>query len=307
MRRDLVALALADGGLVTRAHALARWPRHVLDDALNAGVLQRLHPGVYVVAGIPLDRPLLRRAALAYLPAAALSHVDALDVWGLCPTVLRAAAPIHLTAPHASHAVSRRSLVVHRRRGFGVNSSTVVKRDGLRVVRMEQAVVESWPLLAAADRRAPLIEALRARRTTADRLLATVRANRCIRGAAEIRELVALVDGGCHSELEIWGHERVFSDPRLPPSIRQHEVALDACTVFLDRYFPDERVDVELDGAAWHGQSGQRERDLRRDAALLARGILVVRYSHRRFVAEPELVVRELGDILAHRRVGRTG
>lgn len=300
-------MALADGGLVTRARALAHWPRHVLDDALNDGVLQRLHPGVYVVAGTPIDRGALRRAALAYLPAAALSHIDALDVWCLCPTVLPAAAPVHLTLPHENRSVARRSLVVHRRRGFGVNSTAVVQRDGLRVVRLEQALVESWPLLAEADRRAPLIDALRARRTTADRLLATLRANRCTRGSAEIRELVALVDGGCHSELEIWGHERVFSDPRLPSSRRQHEIVLGARSVFLDRYFPVERVDVELDGAAWHGQSGQRERDLRRDAALLARGILVVRYSHRRLVTEPELIVRELGDILAHRRVGRAG
>lgn len=117
-----------------------------------------------------------------------------------------------------------------------------------------------------------------------------------------MRRLVDLVAGGCHSELELWGHDQVFSDPRLPPSYRQHTIQLAGRPVYLDRYFPAERVDVELDGAAWHGHPGQRERDLRRDAALSALGILVVRYSYRRMFGEPELVVEELRAILARRR-----
>jgi len=307
MRRDLVAMGRADGGLVTRAGALARWPRHVVDDALSDGVLRRLFPGVYVLADAEADRALMRRAALRYLPAAALSHLDALDLWGgLGWPALPITAPIHLTARHAQRRIAGTSLVVHRRRNFDVDTSAV-ERVGLRVVRLEQALVESWPLLPSADRRAPLIAALRDRRTTPSRLLALVDGGPRVPGAAEIRELVARVAGGCHSELEIWGHDRVFSDPRLPASRCQHPVRIGGRTLYLDRYFPVERVDVELDGAAWHGEPGQRERDLRRDAALSALGIQVVRYSHRRLVTEPELIVRELGDILTHRRVGRAG
>lgn len=300
-------MARADGGLVTRAEALARWPRHVLDDALNDGALRRLHPGVYVTADASLDRRLRRRAALAYLPSAALSHLDALDVWAACRTALPSSAPVRLTAPHSQRFLPASNVVVHRRRSFGADPSAVIERDGLRVVRLEQALVESWPVTPPVDRRGPLIDALRGRRTTAARLSAVLRQNPTIRGIAEIRELITLVEGGCHRELEIWGHQRVFCDEQLPPSQRQFAVMLGARTVFLDRYFPVERVDVELDGAAWHGQSGQRERDLRRDAALSAIGIQVIRYSHRRLVAEPELVIRELRDILAHRRLGLAG
>jgi very-short-patch-repair endonuclease/predicted transcriptional regulator of viral defense system len=291
-------MAMSQGGFVTRAQARQLGGRHIVDDALNDGVLTRVFPGVYVVTGAVAHRRLMHRAALAYLPGAALSHLDALEFWGL-----GAAEPaIHVTAPLKHRAIAAPGLVVHRRKDFRCEPPAVVGRDGLRVVRLERALVESWPLTAEADRRSPLITALRDRRTTAARVTAALDESPRLAGAAEMRRLVALVAGGCHSELEVWGHEKVFADPRLPPSHRQFRVQVDGRTVFLDRYFAAERVAVELDGAAWHGSRQQRERDLRRDAALAAMGILVVRFSHRRLVAEPEKVIEELCRILAWRR-----
>ena len=298
MRRDLLALARANGGLITRADVLRREPRHVIDDALNDGVLVGLHPGVYVLADAVRDRRLLRRAALAYLPKAALSHLDALELWGVGPAGSR----IHLTAPSAQRAITSPTLIVHRRRGFVAEPPAVVLRQGLRVVRLERALVDSWRLINQVDRRAPLIDALRDRRTTQTRLTATLDESPRLPGTAEMRRLIALVAAGCHSELEIWGHDRIFSDPRLPQSHRQHAIHTGGRRMFLDRYFPVERVAVELDGAAWHGRPEQRERDLRRDATLFATGILVVRYSHRRLSTEPEAIIEELCAVLMHRR-----
>jgi hypothetical protein len=277
VRAELLAAAVADGGLITRRKALRFGGRHVVDDALNDGVLTRLLPGVYVVAGRVIDRRLMQRAALAYLPAAALSHLDALELWGLG----RTATTIHLTVPGTHGAVAAPGLTVHRRRDFVAEPPAAVVRQGLRVGALERALVESWPLLPPGERRGPLIAALRERRTTAGHVTSALDASPRLSGAAQMRRLVVLVDGGCHSELELWGHEKVFSDPRLPPSVRQFAI---------------------LDGAAWHGNQVQRERDLRRDAALSAMGILVVRYSHRRLVTEPDRVIEELCRVLACRR-----
>jgi hypothetical protein len=277
VRAELLAAAVADGGLITRRKALRFGGRHVVDDALNDGVLTRLLPGVYVVAGRVIDRRLMQRAALAYLPAAALSHLDALELWGLG----RTATTIHLTVPGTHGAVAAPGLTVHRRRDFVAEPPAAVVRQGLRVGALERALVESWPLLPPGERRGPLIAALRERRTTAGHVTSALDASPRLSGAAQMRRLVVLVDGGCHSELELWGHEKVFSDPRLPPSVRQFAI---------------------LDGAAWHGNQVQRERDLRRDAALSAMGILVVRYSHRRLVTEPDHVIEELCRVLACRR-----
>jgi len=298
MQARLLEFAAGNGGLVTRSQALALSRRHVVDDALDSGALRRLFPGVYVLAEADTDRRLMRRAALAYLPAAALSHLDALDLWG----VGRPGARIHLTTARARPAVAHPTLVVHRLKDFCIEAPRVVIRDGLRVVRLERALLDSWPILPEAERRSPIITALRDRRTTPSRLLAPLDEGPRLRGAPEIRRLVTLVAAGCHSELELWGHDRVFSDSRLPPSQCQYPMQVGGRTAYLDRYFPAEQVGVELDGAAWHGDSGQRERDLRGDAMLSAMGILVVRYSHRRLMSEPDAVVEELQAILARRR-----
>jgi very-short-patch-repair endonuclease len=72
--------------------------------------------------------------------------------------------------------------------------------------------------------------------------------------------------------------------------------------MILDRAFLAEMVAVELDGAAYHGAPGQRERDLRRDSALARLGWLTVRFSHLRLHREPGHVIDELVEILEHRR-----
>lgn len=59
---------------------------------------------------------------------------------------------------------------------------------------------------------------------------------------------------------------------------------------------------MELDGSRYHFETGRRERDMRRDAALVALGWLVVRFSHQRLHEEPDAVRREVLATLAVRR-----
>jgi very-short-patch-repair endonuclease len=59
---------------------------------------------------------------------------------------------------------------------------------------------------------------------------------------------------------------------------------------------------VEMDGAAYHGEPGQRERDIRRDAGVAARGIQTIRFSHLRLFNDPDGVRAETLDILEARR-----
>jgi len=170
------------------------------------------------------------------------------------------------------------------------------------VVRLEQAIVESWSLLPEVDRRVPAIVALRERRTTGARLLACLTANGRCSGAAQMKQVFSLVAGGLHSPLEVWGHEHVFSDPRLPVARCQVPVDLPTGRIYLDRLYDGAMVNVELDGAAYHGEPGQRERDLRRDAALAALGFVTVRFSHVRLHTDPDGVRVQLVEVLAVRR-----
>jgi very-short-patch-repair endonuclease len=85
----------------------------------------------------------------------------------------------------------------------------------------------------------------------------------------------------------------------------QHVVHTAAGRFVLDRAYLEEMVGVELDGAAWHGSAAQRERDVRRDAALAAAGWLIVRFTHARLSRESLTCRRELAAILAVRRQQR--
>ena len=117
-----------------------------------------------------------------------------------------------------------------------------------------------------------------------------------------MRRVFSLAGAGLHSPLELWGHENVFNVPSLPTAELQVPVDLHDRTVYLDRYYGQEMVAAELDGAAYHGAPGQRERDLIRDADVATRGILTVRFSHQRLHREPERCRGQLREILAVRR-----
>jgi hypothetical protein len=304
MRATLIAATAARGGVITRREALAIVARHVLADAVTDKALIRLFPGVYALPEAAPYVEVRRHAALQFVPDSALSHLDGLANWDLPG---EAKDPhderIHLTHPGDHHPVKVAGIKAHRRCGFSLGAPLTVVRHGAHVVRLEQAIVESWPLLAAVDQRTPAIVAVRDRRTRGQRLLAVLDQQPKTAGAAKMRELFELLSLGIHSHLEAWGHKRVFTDPRLPASRAQVPVTLRKDrTVYLDRLFEAELVNVELDGAAYHGKPGQRERDLRRDAALAALGYLTVRFSHLRLHADPEGCIQELLAILATRR-----
>nr|MDT0662785.1 DUF559 domain-containing protein [Micromonospora sp. DSM 115978] len=294
----LTELVAAGGGLI-------RWgdvPRGVLGRAERAGRLRKVLPGVYLDASGPQPTPrLLRSAALVWADGrAALSHLTALDVWGI-----RSAAadePVHLTVPSDVGLRSRPGFVVHHRDGFAPEPPQALLRDGLPVTRLERSLVDAWPLLPPADRPGPLIRSVNARLTTPDRIGAAMVGLPRLTGRAELRTLLDRLAAGCRSELEIWGHDQVFTGPGMPPLRRQVRIKVSGRTFYLDVYAEHERVDFELDGATTHGDPAQREHDLRRDALLATVGILVVRYAHRRLVHEPDKVRREILAILASRR-----
>ena len=98
---------------------------------------------------------------------------------------------------------------------------------------------------------------------------------------------IGFIAGGCESELEIFGVRHVLAVPGIPPCEQQYRLLLRDGPVRLDAAWPDVKLAVELDGAAFHGSPEARERDLRRDAALAALGWVVLRFSYRRLMREP--------------------
>jgi hypothetical protein len=301
MNNDLERVLRGAGGVCHRATILEQVSDHILEHAVAAAQVERLFPKVYCMPSVTREPIARMRGALAYAGrGAAISHRSALAVWGLATSTLDA--PIEVTIPAARHPRSGAGLIIHRRCGQQAELLGVASRSGLSVVGLERAIVESWPQLNGDEQRAPAITAVRERRTTVARLIAELQSVPKLRGRAELGRLLALIGSGCHSELELWGYDRIFSHPDLPPSDAQVKINLDGRIVYLDRLFREERVNVELDGAKWHRSAADRERDLRRDSRLMARGLLVVRFTHARLMAEPDDVRRDLRGILSRRR-----
>jgi very-short-patch-repair endonuclease len=268
-------------------------PLHVLAEAVRSGRLRRILPEVYAERVDSWEDK--ARAAIRYVEGrGALSHTSALRLWRLPAPE---AGPIHLTVSADSGFRSRAGVRVHRHHGFGPEHFWY--RGGLPVTRLETAVVESWPWLNRDLQRAPAIRAVAERLTTPGRLSAALRERPRLGGRRVLAELVAKLETGCRSELEIWGHDHVFRD--FPGIQWQVPVRIQHRTVYLDVFHPETRTNFELDGARYHTD---RERDLRRDAALSATGITVVRFTHERLVSAVGDVRSQVAAIVSVRSTG---
>jgi very-short-patch-repair endonuclease len=271
----------------------------------ESGALVRALKGTYLLADRAAE-PVVRAAAALeharraqrgeWRRRAALSHTTALAAWAVLepwPAV------VHVSVSHGTRLLGD-GVAFHQRRRF--SAADVVACNGLATVPPARALVESWPLLGPQDGRAAVFRALSRRLVTPLALTAVTRELSRQRRARALKEFLALLVAGCRSELELWGYVEVLSDPQLPRPQLQYEVPTRAGAFVLDAAYRAELVGVELDGAAYHFSREQRERDMRRDAALAELGWLVVRFSHDRLRRDPGGVRRQLRQLLDVRR-----
>jgi very-short-patch-repair endonuclease len=297
VNRTLHRLLTENHGIVHRTDILRHVDHAVLDRAVARGQLLRPYASVYIDPAHAGDYRARVRAALVYARAtAAVSHLTALVAWRLpVPSHDR----VHLLTGTSHHLRGAQGLVVHR--GVGLKSSDVVTRNGWPVTRLERTLVDCWPMLDGDARRAPCIQAVAERMTTAARVRAALEEVPRLGGRRLLVELLELLHRGCRSSLELWGYAHVFRGPGLSGLRWQVPVRLGARTVYLDVYDDATRTNFELDSAKYHAHPRDRDRDLRRDAALATLGITVVRFSHERLVREPYAVSTEVSRILLAR------
>ena len=298
--RDVVAVVEAHGGALLGTDAVRLSGRSAVQRELSRGLLLRPFPRVLVTANRARDADTLMRAALIHTgPIAALSHVSALLAHGL--PVSHSPLPVHVTVSASRRLRGNRHLRVHRRSAFITAPGATTERYGLTVVSVERAIVESWPDLPEHERRAPAIVAVSEGRTTAQRLLEEVLTLPRLTGRAQVLALIDVLGTGCRSVLEIWGYRQVLDDPRLPEATWQYPVRLAGRWIFLDVAYRRVLVNVELDGARYHFGRVERERDMRRDAALARLGWVTLRFSHDRLHEQPAQVREELLAVVATR------
>jgi hypothetical protein len=283
--------------LATSASSVARWS--------SLGNLVHVHPGVVMLPRL-VDDPLARARAATLWSKGPLSHASALALWDV---VSSWNGPVHVTVPADRFPRRATGVVVHRT----TLSLPMATLHGIPVTDLSRSLVDAWdwahrkgsgrPRGAQSVARQSVIESVRSRRISLSALRAESAACRVHAGRASLTQLLDLIAGGCESELEIWGVTHVLpGTPQLPAPVQQYRIRLDdGRWVRLDAAYPEARVAVELDGAAFHGSRAARERDLRRDTALAALGWVVLRFSYARLVSDPEGCRREIEAVVRRR------
>lgn len=300
MNEVLFGVVVRGNGVVHRRTALQHVGVRTLDHAVESGGLVRVLPSTYALPELSTDPDTLRRAGLAYAGAgSAVSHLSTLRLYDL---PVPPGHPEYVTVPTDRRVRATDPVRFTRSRQLLDPTGRVTMRVGIPTVRLERALVESWPLLAEDAQRAPAILAIQRRLTTPDRIRRVITDLPKLSGRQDFVRLVELLDAGCHSMLEIWGHLDVFTHRSLPPSRGQVALTVGRRTMYLDRWFEAEQVNVELDGRKYHSSPRDRERDLRRDVQVSTRGAVVLRFSHDRIQSEPDIVRAELAQVLAVRR-----
>ena len=270
----------------TSSSSVTRW--------LGAGRLVRPLPHVAVLPECA-QRWRTRAVAAALSTDGVLSHHTALTVHGLAGE----ADQVHVSIDARRRAPGRvRQVTVHR-----VTELSGTRRDGLVVTPPARTLVDAWGQANSGKpglryphvARAAVITAVRERRTGIAAIRRELDRRPELAARAALTGLLQLVAGGAQSELEIWGVQHVLDVPGLPPCRQQHRVVLPRGVAVLDAAWPEVRLAVELDGAAFHGSAAARERDLRRDAALAALGWVTIRFSYRRLTQEPAACRDEIG------------
>jgi hypothetical protein len=304
VNRALASLLGAEDGAVRQAVALGVVPEHVVQHAVRAGHVESVYAGVLLAPDVANSRSGRWRAALLRAgPGAALSHLTALEVWGL-PVPRHD--EVHVTTGRARR-VRVDGIVGHRRRGFVAEPPHVLVRYGVSVTSLERSLVDAWPLLDGDAQRAPLLQAFGRRMTTADRVVRALEETPRLPGRVALRALLNKIAAGCRSELELWGYDQVFTGPGMPALERQVPVKVDGRTMYLDLLHRATATNFELDGTKWHDRVSQRERDVARDAALATVGIHAIRFTHDQLTLDPQRVRRQVIAILDRRAsiVGR--
>jgi very-short-patch-repair endonuclease/predicted transcriptional regulator of viral defense system len=257
--------------------AISRWT--------GAGRLHRVHPRVYALGHGALSLWGRLWAALLYAgPGAAFSHTTAAWVWSLIDAEPKR---IHLTVPGR-----RRSLpevrVHHSRR------TEVTECRSLPVTSVARTLVDVGSMLTPRQLRRAIAEAdYRSLLDPRDleRVLGRGRPGSKAMRAALRSHMPQLAQ--TLSVLE----ERFLAlceSARLPLP----EVNAKVGRMRVDALWRNQRVVVELDGAAAHGGWAAIKRDRQREMALREMGFQVVRYSWEQVTGRPETVAADLRRLL---------
>jgi very-short-patch-repair endonuclease len=275
--RKLALLATKHHGVLARRQLTALgMTTAAIDHRVHTGRLIVVHRGIYAVGHAALtERGRLRAALLAAGPSAILSHRTAVALWRLTSSM----PPFVEVTVTKKGPRSRPGLIVHETR----RARDVRTLDSLPVTAPLTTLVD----LAASQPRHQL------ERLCAEALVLKLVTEQELDEAGIVDpDLVAPTRSK---------FERTFRGALRKSGLAQPVTGHPIGRYTADFAWPAERVIVEADGWAFHGNRFAFEDDRARDAHLASRGWIVIRVTWRRLRHKPMLVMVQLAQTLAQR------
>jgi predicted transcriptional regulator of viral defense system len=282
----LARIAAKQHGVVSRRQLIAVG----MDDAairrrVSQGYLHRVHAGVYAVGHPRLTQEGGWMAAVvACGQGAFLSHPDAAVLWGFYD---RIGPRIHVTVKWRRNI---EGLILHRTRRL--DPDEVTTRNGIPVTTVARTFVDLTDCVNEDRLLRALREAEFKRLLDLDSLNAAVARAHGRRNLKALKRAIALHRPGQIVRGEL---EHRFAELRRGSGLREPQtnfpITARGRTYILDCYWPEHRLAVELDGRDAHARELAFESDRRRDAALNAIGVRLLRFTWQRVNYDgPELL-----------------
>lgn len=265
--------------------------RSTISTRVEQGRLHRVHHGVYLVGHLArTDLAHFAAAVLALGPSAVLSHRSAAVLWEL----LRAEAGCVHVSMLGSGRGQRPGICVHRT--TALTNTDFTRRQLIPVTSPARTILDVAEEEGFASAERALNQA-RIRRLALRSHMAALYARTPGRRGWKVLLPLMREDGTddfSRSEAEKVLN-RLIKRAQLPAPRRNRR----AHGIELDFFWPEVRLNVELDGYQWHSARSANNSDRDRDTLLASHGIQVIRFSRDQLRFTPEVVVARLAVALA--------
>ncbi len=293
-RSQLARLAEDQHGILTLAQCRdGHLSERQLAHRVATGRWSRPHRGVYLT--VPGRDTFLTRATAALLACgtdAALSHDAAAYLHGLATTEPRL---IDVLIPADRRIAESAGVRVHRSAHAETRTHDLLWPWRTTI----EHTVFDLAQIGDLDAAIAVIARGCSRRLTTPRALRTALATRPRqRHAADLREILAEVEAGRESPLEVRFVRDVLAAHGLPPGVAQHSIGT---AQRHDIAFPDLWLIVELDGRLGHEGADGRHTDAGRDRRASGRGWLTIRATWRDVAGASCRLAAELAAVMAVR------
>lgn len=284
-------IAADQHSLVTRVQLIREGvPEHVIQHRVKAKLLKPVHRGVYQVG--PLNPPRVREmAAVLACDGGVVSHRSAAALSSWLPAQ-NPTEPVDVTLPTGQQRGRRPGIRAHR---SVLDKTDVTAIDGIPLTAPARTLTDLAGVATARELERAVALAERDNENLRDQLLTLLKRPTTRKGTRLLRIMLGGPAALTRSEAEerLLGLLRSGGLPKPETNVILHGHEVDC-------YWKHARLVVEVDGFAYHASPRAFLRDRKRDTALAAAGIHVVRLTWQQIEKDPHRTLVQLAQALAH-------